>query len=199
MAKSSPQIIAQLRQAAALFEGGRSRQAREVATEVLKKEPRNVHALRIFALSAVNSLQWPEAMKAAEKALKISPKDPGVLATCSTVLIAGGRFEEALAKAKIALRVAPNDSRAFGTYTECLIWTGQYQTCVDLLQERADAGRLTPGTAGTFVGACFELGLYDEAIKAAQEFLGAHGDSQPASQKHIKVCIIRARGHMQCA
>ena len=179
MAKSSPQIIAQLRQAAALFEGGRSRQAREVATEVLKKEPRNVHALRIFALSAVNSLQWPEAMKAAEKALKISPKDPGVLATCSTVLIAGGRFEEALAKAKIALRVAPNDSRAFGTYTECLIWTGQYQTCVDLLQERADAGRLTPGTAGTFVGACFELGLYDEAIKAAQEFLGAHGDSQP--------------------
>ena len=74
MAKSSPQIIAQLRQAAALFEGGRSRQAREVATEVLKKEPRNVHALRIFALSAVNSLQWPEAMKAAEKALKKEAK-----------------------------------------------------------------------------------------------------------------------------
>ena len=179
MANSSPQIIAQMKQAAALYEGGRSRQAREVATEILKKEPRNVHALRIFALSAVNSLQWPEAMKAAEKALKIAPKDPGVLATCSTVLIAGGRFEEALARAKTALRIAPNDSRAYGNYTECLIWTGQYQTCVDLLQKRADAGRLTPGTAATFVAACFELGLYDQAIKASQEFLEAHGDTQP--------------------
>ncbi|MDE0888404.1 MAG: sulfotransferase [Phycisphaerales bacterium] len=179
MARNSSQIAAQLKQAAALFEGGRSRQARELASEVLKKEPRNVQALRIFALSAVKSLQWPEGMKAAEKAYKISPNDPNVLATCSTVLIAGGRFDEALARAKTALRVAPNDARAYGNYSECLIWTGQYQACIDLLQKRADAGRLTPGTAATFVAACFELGRYDEAIKAAQGFLDAHGDTQP--------------------
>ena len=179
MASNPQQILAQLKQAAALFEGGRARQANELASEVLKKEPRNVHALRIFALSAANSMQWPEAMKAAEKALKLSPTDPGVLATNSTVLIAGGRFEEALAKARTARRIAPNDPRAYGNYTECLIWTGQFQACADLLQERADAGRLTPGTAGSFVGSCFELGRYDEAIKAAREFLDAHGANQP--------------------
>ena len=179
MARNSAQIIAQLKQAAALFEAGRGREAKQMASEVLKKEPRNVQALRIFALSAANSMHWPEAMKAAEKALKIAPTDPSVLTTNSIVLIAGGRFEEALSKARTARRLAPKDSRAYGNFAECLIWTGQYQECLDMLQERADAGRLTPGTASTFVGACFELGRYDEAIKAAREFLDAHGATQP--------------------
>ena len=71
MARNSAQIIAQLKQAAALFEAGRGREAKQMASEVLKKEPRNVQALRIFALSAANSMHWPDAMKAAEKALEV--------------------------------------------------------------------------------------------------------------------------------
>ena len=68
MAFNPRKLDAILQQAAALYEGGQSGQARQLASDVLKKDPRNIGGLRIFALASTNSMQWPEAVKAAETA-----------------------------------------------------------------------------------------------------------------------------------
>ena len=170
MAFNPKKLDAILQQAAALYEAGQSGQARQLASDVLKKDPRNIGGLRIFALASTNSMQWPEAVKAAEKAAKLAPRDAGSLTTLATVLIAGGRFAEAMSKARTARKIAPNDPRTQGTYLECLIWTGEFEACRELLEERAKARRLAPGTAASYVGACFETGRYDEAIDAANAF-----------------------------
>ncbi len=180
MAFNPKKLDAILQQAAALYEAGQSGQARQLASDVLKKDPRNIGGLRIFALASTNSMQWPEAVKAAEKAAKLAPRDAGSLTTLATVLIAGGRFAEAMSKARTARKIAPNDPRTQGTYLECLIWTGEFEACRELLEERAKARRLAPGTAASYVGACFETGRYDEAIDAADAFLEDHGKGQPA-------------------
>ncbi|MHC4794745.1 MAG: tetratricopeptide repeat protein, partial [Planctomycetota bacterium] len=180
MAFNPRKFDAILQQAAALYENGQSGQARQLAADVLKKDPRNIGGLRIFALASTNSMQWPEAVKAAEKAAKLAPRDAGSLTTLATVLIAGGRFAEAMSKARTARKIAPNDPRTQGTYLECLIWTGEFETCRELLQEQANARRLAPGTAASYVGACFETGHYDDAIDAANAFLEDHEKGQPA-------------------
>ena len=49
MAFNPKTLDAILQQAAALYEAGQSGQARQLASDVLKKDPRNIGGLRIFA------------------------------------------------------------------------------------------------------------------------------------------------------
>lgn len=51
MAFNPRKLDAILQQAATLYEAGQAGQARQLASDVLKKDPRNIGGLRIFALA----------------------------------------------------------------------------------------------------------------------------------------------------
>ena len=57
-------LQARIQQAAQLYESGRAAEAEAACREILKKDARNIPALRILALSCARSMRWNDATQA---------------------------------------------------------------------------------------------------------------------------------------
>lgn len=174
-----PDQHARVQHAGQLYEAGRPAEAEAICRDVLKKDSKNLTALRILALSSARSMRWNDATKAIDKARKLAPKDPGVLLTASTVLLGLGRFDEALDSVRRAREVAPRDPRIAGLYAEGLVYANRHDECVAYLKEAATTGPLPANAILSYVDANIETGDLDEAIRAAEAFLNGPGEAAP--------------------
>jgi tetratricopeptide (TPR) repeat protein len=168
-----------IQHAAQLYESGRAAEAEAACREILKKDARNIPALRILALSCARSMRWNDATQAIEKARKLAPRDPSVLLNASTVMLGLGRFDDALAAVRKARELAPRDPHVAGMFAEALVYANRHDECVAFLRDAAARGPLPDNAILSYVDACIEVGDFDEAIRAARAFLDGPGRSSP--------------------
>ncbi len=172
-------LHARVQEAARFYEAGRPADAESICREVLKKDAKNVLALRILALACARSMRWNDATKAIDKARKLAPRDPATLLNAATVMLGLGRFDDALAAVRQARELAPRDPRVAGMFAECLVYANRHDECVAFLASAAATGPLPDNAILSYVDACIETGDLDEAIRAARGFLDGPGASSP--------------------
>ena len=167
-------------------------EAEAICREVLKKDAKNILALRILALSCARSMRWSDAVKAIEKARKLAPKDPAILLNASTVMIGLGRFDDALAAVRQARKLAPRDPRVGGMFAEALVYANRHPECVEFLRHAATQGPLPANAILSYVDACIEVGDLDEAIRAGRDFLEHHAARDPQTSRPVASSVGRA-------
>ncbi len=172
-------LQSRIQHAARLYESGRAADAEAACRDILKKDGRNVVALRILALSCARSMRWNDATQAIEKARKLAPRDPAVLLNAATVLLGLGRFDDALAAVRKARELAPRDPQVAGMFAEGLVYANRHEECVAFLKPAAAAGPLPENAVLSYVDACIETGDLEEAIRAARAFLDGPGRTSP--------------------
>lgn len=170
-------LQSRIQEAIGLYEAGRAAEAESICREVLKKDARNLMALRVLALSCARSMRWSDATKAIDKARKLAPRDTGVLLNASTVMLGLGRFDAALDAVRRAREAAPRDPRIAGMYAEALVYADRHEECVDYLKDAATKGPLPPNAILSYVDANIEVGDLDEAIRAAEGFMAEAGET----------------------
>lgn len=175
-----------------LYESGRAVEAEQACREILRKDARNVPALRILALSCARSMRWNDAVKSIEKARKLAPKDPGVLLNASTVMLGLGRFDDALAAVRRAMEMAPRDARTAGMYAEGLVYADRHRECVEFLAEAASRGPLPDNAILSYIDACIETGDLDEAIRAGEDYLERGSNQDPMVTRPVRSSLGRA-------
>jgi len=186
-------LQARIQHAARLYESGRTAEAEAACREILKKDGRNVVALRILALSCARSMRWNDATQAIDKARKLAPRDPAVLLNAATVMLGLGRFDDALAAVRKARDLAPRDPRVAGMFAETLVYANRHDECVAFLESAATSGPLPDNAILSYVDACIETGDLDEAIRSARAFLdGPGGSSSPMVTRPVWSSLGRA-------
>ena len=187
-----PDSQARLQSAARLYESGRAGEAESICREVLKKDGRNLLALRILALSCARSMRWNDAVRSIEKARKLAPKDPAILLNASTVMIGLGRFDDALSAVRQAQRLSPRDPRVGGMFAEALVYANRHAECVEFLREAATRGPLPANAVLSYVDACIEVGDLEEAIRAGRAFLEHDAGRDPQAGRPVASSVGRA-------
>lgn len=186
------EIRSRVDNAVRLYEAGRSAEAEVACRELLKKDAKNLTALRILALSCARSMRWNDAVKAIDKARKLAPKDPGVLLNASTVMIGLGRFDDALAAVRRARDLAPRDARTAGMYAEALVYANQHAECVAFLRDAAGRAPLPANAILSYVDACIETGDHEEAIRAGRAFVESDAGQNPMVLRPVLSSVGRA-------
>ena len=131
-----------LRTASALGGAGKHAEAEALYRQVLKREPRNFHALHALGVICYRSGRLQDAEKLISGAVSVNPGAADALFNLGAVLMAGGKFAEALQNFDGALRLKPDYVEARGNRAALLLRMGRnteaLAECDTLLLRRRD-------------------------------------------------------------
>jgi predicted O-linked N-acetylglucosamine transferase (SPINDLY family) len=155
-----------IEKAVTLFRGGNAAAAAQACKAILHRDGRNVAALYLLALTAMQQHDIAEAERIFAKVTKIEPNSAEIWANRANNLIAMGKRDRALKALDRALAIEPalfealyNRAKLLGDAGHLEDALASYDKCLEIMPQFADA----LNNRGTILD---QLGRHDEALAA---------------------------------
>jgi len=161
---SAARAGAAFQQALALHRQSRLEEARILCGKALRLQPRNVKALHLLGIIALQTGDPAKALECIDDALRIDPDSADSCYNRGLALQALGRHEAAIASYERVIALRADHAPAFHQRGKALHALGRYEAAISSYQE---ALARNPGYASTYDNlgnALYELGRYEAAI-----------------------------------
>ena len=172
-----------IEKAVTLFQGGNAAAAAQACKAILHRDGRNVAALYLLALTAMQQRNIAEAERIFAKVTKLEPNSAEIWANRGNNLIAMGMRDRALKALDRALAIEPalfealyNRAKLLGDAGHLEEALASYDRSLEIMPQFADA----LNNRGTVL---MQLGRYDEAQAAYEQLLALQPSNKTAAQR----------------
>ncbi len=186
----TPTTAQALDAAAGLMSMGRTGEAADLATRVLRAEPRHVGARRLLGHALWRLGDAAGAERELRAALSIDKKQPVIHAELADVLLGAGREAEAEKALRAALALDRRFLPAAELLTRLLASRGRAEEAIRVITPLTVAGG-APAALSAHAEALRVLGRYDEAAAMIRESLAGPG-AEPAFETQLAGVLLQA-------
>jgi tetratricopeptide (TPR) repeat protein len=165
-----------LAQAARLHQEGKVQAAEQVYRDVLRKDPRNVDALRLLAMAAMAGGQLEEAERQLRRCIGLAPDFAGAILDFGRLMKERDHYEEAIGAFRRVIDIEPQNRQAHFLLGGTLAAAG---FTYEALKSYENTLALNAGHAGALLGLGHMLktvGRQDEAIDAYRRCIALKPD-----------------------
>lgn len=163
--------VALMRQALLMFEGNRHEDARLLALEMLRRNPKHHQALLLLADIAWSRRQREQAIDYARRVVKYFPNDAVAHSKLADIYNKAGRHHEAIRLLEKFRKKAPNHPVVIDALALSYEYTGDLGRAIELLEPFVQARTETPAMAHRYASIKFEQKQYEQVIEVENRHL----------------------------
>ncbi|MCP4235162.1 MAG: tetratricopeptide repeat protein [Aestuariibacter sp.] len=167
----------------AQFKQGNLKEASAICDQLLSSNSRDIDALKVGGLVAVQASQWSKAVDILERQVKIMPNDPIAYTNLGLALFELARDDEAYTASTQALKLSPNQAEAHNNIGKVLARKNHLEGARESYQKAVSFGKGNPHYSinlASIIDAMGEgeaaEGLYRKVIKQYPGFPPAHNN-----------------------
>ncbi len=188
---SSLQQSIKIGRAYKLFESGDSFNAGMLAERIVKREPKNLAALRLLGLIALGANDPMRASSYLNKCIALCPRDARLRWDLARVHLVEGRYDAAIACYDKSLKLKPDFIEAVTGKADVLERRGDPEAARALIEPYIQAGTEEIGMAVVYLKLEQRAGRYREGLALADRHL-ADATADPLAQRHLFAMNARA-------
>ncbi len=175
------------------FRAGNHARARQMAVDILQRNPKNKTALQVLAHIALLLGVSSEALTIATRALEQDDKDPRTNLLLAEIHGARGHTEMALSYVDRVLKTHPNDVSATQVGARLLERAGLWEDATQLLEPLTALSPKPHLLALTLARCWMRAGKHDDALRLLDETLTQNNSETPAArQQQNKLKSLKA-------
>jgi len=155
---------------------GRLEEAEHLYRQVLRENPKNIDALRMLGVLAVNLKRTEEAENLFRQAISIAPDFTGAVLDLGQLLNEQDRFDEAIEYYKKVIELEPGNAKAYYFLGGALTHAGLSYHAVEAYQRSLE---IRPKHPGALIGVAHSLktiGQLEESIKSYRQCMELNPD-----------------------
>ncbi|KAA1189135.1 tetratricopeptide repeat protein [Pseudohalioglobus sediminis] len=185
---SPEKIMRYLEQGYQLQQQGRYGEAEAGYREVLKLDPRNVHALNLLGILAINSDRPLEAIELITQALAENPDDPQAHGNLGLAYKDAGQFEAAVAHFKQSLQLNPKNLVMMNNLGNALRESGNARDAITCFEAALRLDRAYAACWSNLAAAQRDMEDYGKAMKALDRALEL--DPEQVAAHHLRASVF---------